>query len=98
MYSEGCNTFMWKDQYKSHLSGMHPVEQERRDEPFKCPVKLIDHHILQQLAAMKTSLDQMNDQITKSIQKSSAADEKLKIIVVSFFFLLVGIYIGKIGN
>ena len=89
---------MWKDQYKSLLSGMHLVEQKRRDEPFDCPVKLIDYHVLQQLAAMKTSLDQINDQITKLIQKSSAADDKLKIFVVAFIFLLVGMYIGKIGN
>ena len=86
-YSKECDTFMWKDQYKRLLSGMHPVEHERRD-----------NHVFEQLAAIKTSLDQMNDQITKSIQKSSAADEKLKVIVVAFIFFLVGVYIGKVGN
>ena len=80
------------------LSAMHPVEQGRRDDHFDCPVKLIDHHVLQELAAIKTSLHQIDDQITKLIQKSSAADDKLKIFVVAFIFLLVGIYIGKIGN
>lgn len=100
MYSGGCDTFMWRDQYMRHLSGMVLVEQERRED---CTVKLssgkevvfqVDQHVLDHLAVMNTSLDQIN----KSIRKSTAADEKFKMLVVALFCLLVGICIGRIGN
>ena len=95
---------MWKDQYMSHLSRLRLVEKHREDHS---PVKqtrdhsavTVDHRVLDHLDAMKTSLDQMKtslDQINNSVRKSTDGDEKLKMVLVAFLFLLLGICIEKI--
>lgn len=100
MYSGECDTFMWKDQYLSHLSGLHPVGHQRRDG--NEVVFTVDHRVLEQhFAVMKSSLDQIKtslDEINNSLRKATSGDEKLKMVVVAFVFLLLGICIEKIVN
>lgn len=72
IYSMGCDTFMWKDQYLRHLSGMHVVEPEKWFSTGMEMVFQVDHRVLENLAVIKSSLDQMD----MSIRKSIAADEK----------------------
>ena len=59
-----------------------------------CSNSRVEDHVLAHLAEMNKLLDQIN----KSILRSAAADEKFKMVLLAFLFLLIGIFIAKIGN